>query len=94
MKKKITSLLVAFSIALSPTLRADEPASDEETTEQTTPMDEGTPVGQAANEGSNAARKKQWQNIALATGAVALAVTALILVANNDGHHAKNKKGK
>lgn len=84
MKKKITSLLVAFSIVLSPTLRADDPASEEE----------GTPVGQAANEGSSAARKKQWQNIALATGAVALAVTALILVASNDGHHAKEKKGK
>jgi hypothetical protein len=63
-------------------------ATQESTTPEATPSDdedEGTPVGQAASEGSNAVRKKQWQNIALATVAVALAVTALILIANNDG---------
>jgi hypothetical protein len=49
-----------------------------------------TPVGQAANEGMSAAKRKQWQNIALAAGAVAVAVTALILVASNDGHHHKS----
>jgi hypothetical protein len=47
---------------------------------------EGTPVGQAANEGLKTAKRKQWQNIALATVAVAVVVTALILVADNDGH--------
>jgi hypothetical protein len=84
MKKKLTAFLVACTMALSPALKADAPASEEE----------GTPVGQAANEGSNAAKKKQWQNIALATGAVALAVTALLLVASNDGHHVHSKKNK
>jgi hypothetical protein len=58
------------------------PSDDEE--------NEGTPVGQAASEGSKAAKRKQWQNIALATAAVAVAVTALILIANNDGHHHKD----
>ncbi len=49
--------------------------------------EEGTPVvGQAANEGAKAAKRKHWQNIALATAAVVVAVTALVLVANNDGH--------
>ena len=48
--------------------------------------EEGTPVGQAANEGSKAAKRRHWQNIALATAAVVVAVTALVLVANNDGH--------
>jgi hypothetical protein len=48
---------------------------------------EGTSVGQAASDGTNAAKSRQWRNIAIATGAVALAVTALILVASNDGHH-------
>jgi hypothetical protein len=48
---------------------------------------EGTPVGQAASDGTNAAKSRQWRNIAIATVAVALAVTALILVASNDGHH-------
>jgi anti-sigma-K factor RskA len=48
---------------------------------------EGTPVGQAASDGSNAAKSRQWRNIAIATAAVAVAVTALILIANNNGHH-------
>jgi len=55
--------------------------------------DDGTLVGHGSNEGAKAARKKQWQNIALAVGAVAIAVTALILVANNNGkssHHHKD----
>jgi hypothetical protein len=80
MKKLLTSAFVITSMVLSPTLKADDVTSDQE----------GTPVGQAASEGSNAAKKKRWQNIALATGAVALAVTALILVASNDGHHCKD----
>jgi len=93
MKKKFTSVLVACSLMLSPALRADAPAPDEDVEiEQTQQEMEGTSVGQAASDGSNAARKKQWQNIALATGAVALAITALLLVASNDGHHAHKKK--
>ncbi len=62
--------------------------------EGTAPEDEfideqegGTPVGHASNEGANAAKRRQWRNIALAVGAVAVAVTALILVSCNDGHH-------
>ena|SRR5579871_479994 len=47
---------------------------------------EGTPVGQAANEGSKTAKRRHLQNIVLATAAVAVAITALVLVANNDGH--------
>ena len=46
------------------------PPSDELTTPEVTPLDnedEGTPVGQAANEGAKAAKRKQWQNIAFAT---------------------------
>lgn len=53
----------------------------------TTPEDEGTPVGYASKEGSSAARRKTWQNIGLAVAAVAVAVTALILVSSNSGHH-------
>ena len=78
MKKLLTTSLIISSIVLSPALRAEDLSSDEP---------EGTPVGQAANEGASAAKKKQWQNIALAAGAVAVAVTALILVASNDVHH-------
>lgn len=72
-----------------PSTTAPLPPSDESTTSEMIPSDEneGTPVGQAASEGSKAAKKKQWQNIAIATVAIAVAVTALILIANNDGHH-------
>ncbi len=62
---------------------AEDTSSDEE--------EEGTPVGQASNEGARAARNQQWRNIALAVGAIAVAVTALLLVSSNDGHHHKHK---
>jgi hypothetical protein len=85
MKKLLTSWCIISSLVLSPTLKAEEDAQLD---------DEGTPVGQAAHEGANDAKKRRWQNIALATGAVAAAVTALILVANNDGHHHHKGKSK
>lgn len=81
MKKILTSWMIITSLVLTPALRADDYGSDEETEE------EGTPVGAASSEGANAAKSRRWRNIALATAAVAVAVTALILVANNDGHH-------
>jgi hypothetical protein len=78
----------------TPLTPSDPPPSAQEATtldveSNDSDENEGTPVGQAANEGSNAAKKKQWQNIALAVGAVAVAVTALILIASNDGHSSK-----
>lgn len=95
MKKMLTSFLVISSIVLSPALRAEDVGSDQEEPpagQEVTPVEqEGTPVGQAAADGSNTAKKKQWRNIALAVGAVAVAVTALILIANNDGHHSKEE---
>jgi hypothetical protein len=66
------------------------PSQEEAPTPEDVPSNdenEGTPVGQAASEGSNAAKRKHWQNVALAVTAVAVAATALILIANNDGHH-------
>ncbi len=82
MKKLLTSCFIVSSLVLTPTLKAEDLSTDSE----------GTPVGQAANEGFSAAKKKHWQNIALAVGAVAVAVTALILVASNDGH--RHHKGE
>ncbi len=52
----------------------------------TSSEEEGTPVGQASNEGSKIAKKKTWQNVGLAIVSVAIAVTALILVSQNEGH--------
>jgi hypothetical protein len=70
------------------------PSAQESTTPEAMPPDEdeeeGTLVGQAANEGSRTAKSKQWQNIALATAAVVVAITALILVADNDGHRSED----
>lgn len=54
--------------------------------------DEGTPVGQASTEGTKTAKKKMWQNTALAVVSVAIAVTALILVSKNEGHSKHHHK--
>lgn len=62
---------------------AVDPATEEEAEIQ------GSSVGKASTDGMTAAKKKQWTNIAIAACAVAVAVTALILVSSNDGHKAK-----
>jgi hypothetical protein len=105
MKKLFTSTLIISSLILAPALKADDigtdPQTEEQTEEQTdeqteesqpedTQYDEGTPVSQESTDNNRSAKRKRWQNIALAVGAVAIAITALILVANNDGHHGKS----
>ncbi len=80
MKKMLISFFAVSSMVLAPALKAGDVSSEE-----------GTPVGQASNDGASAARKKRWQNIAIAAGAIIIAVTALILVASNDGHHEHKK---
>lgn len=94
MPRLFIACLLATSLIVTPALRADvslETPSAEMSTDPTAtdvaPEEDGTPVGQAAGDGVNAAKKRQWQNIALAVGAVAVAVTALILVSANEGHH-------
>ena len=67
-----------------PTPEAD--AQPSTPTDAPTEDEEGTPVGQASSEGSKIAKKKTWQNVGLAIVSVAIAVTALILVSQNDGH--------
>ena len=49
-------------------------------------VSEGKEVGKASSDGMKTARRKQWQNIGIAIGAVAVAVTALVLVSSNAGH--------
>jgi hypothetical protein len=87
--------------AVADPIVADEstatPQSDPSTNGDVNPAtdaDEGTPVSHSSNEGEKAAKRTQWKNIALAVGAVAIAVTALILVAHNNGkktHHEHKK---
>ena len=44
-------------------------------------------VGAASTEGARAAKKRQWQNIAIAGLAVAVAATAIYLASTNGGHN-------
>jgi len=44
-------------------------------------------VGQASQESARAAASKRWQNIGIAIGVVAIAITTVILVAKNHKHH-------
>ncbi len=65
----------------------------QDTSDQAAPAAEVAPdsvlavkeVGKASAEGANAGRSK-WGTFALAAGGVAIAVTAIILVAQNRGH--------
>jgi hypothetical protein len=95
MKKLTISFLTLTAMILSPALRADvAPANDAveipmdaDTGSDVSPREEGTPVGQASNEGSKAAKKQTMYNIALAVVAIGVAIGAMILVSSNDGHH-------
>jgi hypothetical protein len=108
MKKLLTSTLVISSLILAPALRADTPSTEAntdtpteevQTAQESTPADEtatdeGTPVSQASDDTNRkTAKRKRWQNILLAVSAVAIAITALILVANNDGHKGHHHHG-
>lgn len=100
MKTQFLSILIASSIILSPTLRADsamtEPAVEHLfTSASQEPMgispsleEEGATVSAREDNNLSAAKKKQWFNIFLSAAAVVIAVTAMILVAHNDGHKA------
>ena len=90
MKKLFISSLLVSAIVCAPAIHADD---DMLATEEVSAYDdyddieeeeEGTSVSAPSNEGAKAARKKRWQNIALAVGAVAVAVTAMLVVANHD----------
>lgn len=89
MRKSLLSAAMITSLLLTPYLRSQDPTPLATTPVESTVEEEGTPVGQASSEGSKTAKKRIWQNIALAVGTVAIAVTALILVSSNEGHHKK-----
>ena len=74
---------VAAQEVESPELSTEAPASAELQTDEKPAY---THVGKASHDSVAAAKSKQWQNILIAAGAVAIAITALILVHNNAGH--------
>ncbi len=43
-------------------------------------------VGKASEDGVRSTKSQQWQNVALAVAAVAVATTALLLVSSHKGH--------
>jgi len=47
---------------------------------------EGSDVNKSDNKSKNAAKRQMWINIGLAVAAVVVAVTALCIVSNNNGH--------
>ena len=65
---------------------ADDSADNAETDEDDSEP-QGSEVAESSDSNKKAARKQMWINIGLAIAAVAVAVTALIIVSNNNGHH-------
>ena len=69
-----------------------EPVAEEPAAVTTTPTTEGAPeeerksVGAAAQDGSQTASSNTGKYL-LAAGAIAVGITALILVSQNSGHH-------
>ncbi len=84
MKKRATSILLALSLLLTPQLRA------EETTAPSEPTPPPRQVGRASADGVDLARQRNLGNITIALIAVAIAVTAIILVSKHDGKHSKS----
>lgn len=92
--KKWISLITAIACALSSSIYADEALV--ETLEQEQQIDIAADadeaeapkqVGKVSADAANAARTSKAGKYLLAAGAVALGVTAIILVSRHHGHH-------
>ena len=100
--KKVLSIATLSCMVCVSSLQGTDLATEETTPAQTsaptevsplTPPEEetpGTPVSAESNNAQKAAKRRMWQNIAIAIGAVAIAVTALVLVSNHHGNKANN----
>lgn len=94
MKRLSLSVLTIAAVLLSPYARADgaeeeEPPSTEAVTtapENEEDIEEGVPVSKGSGDPERNAKRRMWQNIIIATSAVVVAVTALVLVSSNQGH--------
>lgn len=94
--KKWIGLMTAVACTLTPSIRADDAPLE---TTQTVPAQEETfaatpvtdiqapkQVGKASADATNTARSSNVGKYVLAATAVAVGITALILVARHDGH--------
>jgi hypothetical protein len=93
----LPGLQAAETFPTSP-VDAEAPAYGPEESEEEIHVTEVKPevkqVGKAASEGMSAATLKQIQNISLAAGIVAIAVTILVLVNNHHSHHKNHHKSQ
>ena len=76
--KKWIGLIAAVASLMSSSLVAEEAAAPEQTPKQ---------VGKASIDSTNTAKSSNVTKYVLAAGAVAIGVTALILVSRHSGHH-------
>jgi hypothetical protein len=85
-----TAVALTFSslYADAPATRASPQvqAQEEDATDDTTDAKQKKPVGKAASDGSDAGMSTMGKYL-LAAGAIAIAITALILVKRHHGHH-------
>lgn len=94
--KKVIAFIVAASLPLTSSLHADPSIientenGDSEEIHVTHVKPEVKHVGKASSDGMSAAKSRQIQNIALAAGIIAIAVTTLVLVNNHHGHHRRS----
>lgn len=74
----------------TPIVSTEVPESSEQQPISTEPQSDEKPaythVSKASHDSAAAEKSKRWRNIFIAVGAVAIAITALILVHNNAGH--------
>lgn len=79
MRKYILSFFIFCGFLQTPCLQAD-PSSTDTPTEHT---------GEAAQHGVEQAKRVKWQNVALLSGILIVAVATIILVSQHNGHHHK-----
>lgn len=60
---------------------------DNETTDEDYSAPQGTEVSKSDDSSKKAEKKQLWRNIGLAVSAVVVAIVALLVVGNNNGHH-------
>lgn len=93
MSKRIFAWLLIFSMTCMQTIRAEEnypPAThneEEDEEEISPPPAQVKYVGKAATDGMSVAQSRQIQNICIAAGVVAIAITTLVLVSKNHHNH-------
>lgn len=88
----VTSLLFSSGIQADQSVIDNTENADAEEIHVTHVKPDVKHVGKASSDGMSAAKSRQIQNIAIAAGIIAIAVTTLVLVNNHHSHHHKHSK--